>query len=271
MSVLLKGGGMATPGPAGAAPLHDRALLLSGSKRNQLLKLWEIQRYGADSFSDADYLCIYGLKPADWYARGVRLLGRTAVECTRDRLGDQIGKDIAEIVRTTPAIAAPVVIDPFAGSGNTLYWILRHLPGSKGIGFELDDAVFALSSRNLSIVGAPVEFIHQDYVVGLKNLALLPGQLLVVFVAPPWGDALSESTGLNLCRTAPPVPEIIDRIGQAFPTNKILYAAQVYESLEPQSLAEVKAFLDWSALRIYDLNAPGKNHGILLGTRGWTV
>jgi hypothetical protein len=26
---------------------------------------------------------------------------------------------------------------------------------------------------------------------------------------------------------------------------------------------------DWSALRIHGLNAPGENHGILLGTRGW--
>ena len=38
-----------------------------------------------------------------------------------------------------------------------------------------------------------------------------------------------------------------------------------------QSLAldELRARFEWSALRIYGLNSPGENHGVLLGTRGW--
>ena len=27
--------------------------------------------------------------------------------------------------------------------------------------------------------------------------------------------------------------------------------------------------LDWSELRVYDLNDAGRNRGILLGTKGW--
>jgi hypothetical protein len=38
-----------------------------------------------------------------------------------------------------------MVIDPFAGSANTLYWILRNLPGAQGIGFELDPQVWQLT------------------------------------------------------------------------------------------------------------------------------
>jgi hypothetical protein len=49
----------------------------------------------------------------------------------------------------------------------------------------------------------------------------------------------------------------------------VLLVAQVYEKLSPTSLREVQALLDWSDLRIYDLNDAGKNHGILLGTSGW--
>jgi len=67
-------------------PLHDRAFLLHGPKRNETLTLDEVRQYGTDSFSDADYLRLYGLKPAEWYGRGIRLIGRTAVECTRDVL-----------------------------------------------------------------------------------------------------------------------------------------------------------------------------------------
>jgi len=28
--------------------------------------------------------------------------------------------------------------------------------------------------------------------------------------------------------------------------------------------------LDWTELRIYNINDEGRNHGILLGTTGWT-
>ena len=65
------------------SPLYNRELLLSGEKRNAVLDLWEVQRYGTDSYGDPDYVSIYGLPPADWYEKGIRLLGRTAVELTR--------------------------------------------------------------------------------------------------------------------------------------------------------------------------------------------
>src|SRR6516164_2652293 len=60
-------------------PLHDRALLLHGRKRNKVLTLEEVQRYGSDSFSDPDYIRLYGMTPPQWYVRGARLLGRTPV------------------------------------------------------------------------------------------------------------------------------------------------------------------------------------------------
>ena len=56
---------------------YDRWFLL-GEKRNEQLSLPEVRQYGLDSFGDPDYVSIYGLKPGEWYARGVRILGRTA-------------------------------------------------------------------------------------------------------------------------------------------------------------------------------------------------
>src|SRR6202022_2172597 len=103
-------------------PVYDRELLLLGAKRNAVLDLWEVQRYGSDSYGDTDYVSVYGMRPDDWHAKGARLLGRTAVECTRDRLGDAIGKDVAAIVATRPPSAPAVGVHPFAGSVNTLYW-----------------------------------------------------------------------------------------------------------------------------------------------------
>jgi hypothetical protein len=34
-------------------------------------------------------------------------------------------------------------------------------------------------------------------------------------------------------------------------------------------MAELRARFDWSTLRIFQLNTPRQNHGILLGTKGW--
>jgi hypothetical protein len=247
---------------------YDRQLLLLGPKRNSVLELWEIHRYGVDSYGDSDYVSIYGLRPDDWYARGIRLLGRTAVECTRDDLAREIGEDIAAIARKVSG-PEPLVIDPFAGSGNTLYWILHHLPGVRGLGFELDTAVFDLTSRNLASLQLSVDVLNTDYLSGLGDIAAAPAQPVITFIAPPWGDALSRTSGLDVRRTTPPITDIVDVLIRKFSENPLLCAIQVYEAVDPASLVELTARFDWSAMRIYHLNEPGQNHGILLGTKGW--
>jgi hypothetical protein len=45
-------------------PVYDRELLLLGAKRNAVLDLWEVQRYGSDSYGDTDYVSVYGMRPA---------------------------------------------------------------------------------------------------------------------------------------------------------------------------------------------------------------
>jgi 16S rRNA G966 N2-methylase RsmD len=248
---------------------HDRQLLLTGAKRNAVLELWEVQRYGMDSYGDADYVSVYGLPPAEWYARGIRLLGRTAVECTRDVLGGAMAEDVAAIAASAPRVDEARVVDLFAGSGNTLYWLLRRLPGSRGLGFERDGGVFELTRRNLAALTLDIDIVNCDFSAGLTGVAAVNDQLLVVFIAPPWGDALDPSSGLDLRRTEPPVADIVDLLLQRFPTNRILFAIQVYEVVDPDSLAELQRRFDWSQLRIYALNAPGQNHGLLLGTGHW--
>ncbi len=46
-----------------SGPAYDRQLLLEGTKRNVVLDLTEVQRYGIESWGDPDYVCIYGLRP----------------------------------------------------------------------------------------------------------------------------------------------------------------------------------------------------------------
>src|SRR5262249_23347144 len=152
----------------------------------------------------------YGLRPDDWYARGIRLLGRTAVECTPDHVASAFARDISEVVGYSTA--GTIVVDPFAGSANTLYWMLRSLPGALGIGCDLDPGVSELTQRNLSILGLPIEVAYNDYTRALRELKVPDDGHIVAFIAPPWGEAFSPSDGLDLRETTPPIPEIVDAL-----------------------------------------------------------
>ena len=78
---------------------YDRDFLLSPGKRNQVMALWEVEKFGTDSFGDPDYVSIYGMRPAEWHGRGVRLLARTTLEAVRDQLGAAIGQEERSQVR----------------------------------------------------------------------------------------------------------------------------------------------------------------------------
>lgn len=124
----------------------------------------------------------------------MRILGRTAVECTPDRLVRLIGRDVAAVARAAAA-ASPMVVDLFAGSGNTLSWIQRHTGARRAIGFELDDAVFELASKNLCIAGLGIDLRHDSYQHGLQSLGQPGEDLLIVFVAPPWAMPSARGRG----------------------------------------------------------------------------
>jgi hypothetical protein len=50
--------------------IYERTFLLSQEKRDQIMELWEVQKYGADSFSDSNYVCIYGCRPKSGMREG---------------------------------------------------------------------------------------------------------------------------------------------------------------------------------------------------------
>jgi hypothetical protein len=248
---------------------YDRDFLLSPGKRNQLVELWEVEKYGRDRFDDPNHVHLYGMPPREWYERGVRILARTCLEAVKDPLGNKIGSDIAEVVAPASGNRPIGVVDPFAGSCNGLYSILRHLPGSSGIGFELEPAVFDLTTRNIAHIKAPIELVQGSY----KDLVAVrrhpADRLVVVFLGPPWGDALRPDTGLHLDRTKPPILEIVRDFEQVYSPQPVLYVTEVHEVNERTALRAVEAVFDWSDLRVYDVNVPGLQHGILLGTRRW--
>jgi hypothetical protein len=81
---------MASGNPGDSLPHYDREFLLSPAKRNQIIELWEVEKFGRDSFGDPYAVSLYGMRPEEWYSRGVRILARTALEAARDPLGVRI-------------------------------------------------------------------------------------------------------------------------------------------------------------------------------------
>ena len=129
--------------------------------------------------------------------------------------------------------------------------------------------MYELTKRNIAGLEKKIDLQHGDYQSLLADRRLRPDHGLIFFIAPPWGTALDEVAGLDLRCTTPPVTDIIGYITRTYPSQRVLLTTQVYEKLNPASLRDVQALLDWSELRVYDLNDAGKNHGILLGTSGW--
>jgi len=252
-------------------PHYDRDFLLSPSKRNQIIELWEVEQFGRDSFGDPSAVSLYGMTPAQWHAHGIRILSRTALEAVRDPLANRIGEDVARIAATAPPGSIVGVVDPFAGSCNGLFEILRHLPGANGIGFEFERAIFDMTTRNIASLNAPIRLVHGDYRVLLDRYRHPTGHRIVAFLAPPWADALSAETGLDLSRTKPPVGDIVDDFERVYPDAPILYVVEVHEHLVPESLAALRDRFDWSQLSTYDIAGPTGRHGVLLGTKRWQV
>jgi hypothetical protein len=91
----------------------------------------------------------------------------------------------------------------------------------------------------------------------------------VSFLAPPWADALSAATGLDLSRTKPPIRQIIADFEKVYAESPIMHVVEVHERLVPDPLAALRAGFEWSELSIYDLAGPTGRHGVLLGTRRW--
>ena len=65
--------------------------------------------------------------------------------------------------------------------------------------------------------------------------------------------------------------EVINTTAGVVGASKLLFAVQVHERVEPASLAELTAQFPWWEMKVYDINAAGQNHGLLLATWGWAV
>lgn len=205
-----------------ADPLRQELL---GPKRNKVLSLEEVVEAGRIFFKDPQALGLYGMPPDEWYARGVRILGRTCVEATPDVTAAPIARTVAETIEGPAG-----VIDPFAGSGNLMLHIAWALD-APARGMEADPKVHSRTTANLALIGAErVEVRHADWESYFDSQLDVPTSVHVL--SPPWGEAFTFAGGLDLARTSPPVPHIIEVIA-ARDTAPSCYAVIQHTPVEP--------------------------------------
>ena len=70
----------------------------------------------------------------------------------------------------------------------------------------------------------PIDILNTDYLIGLAGISVSLNELLILFIAPPWGDAFNKTSGVDLRRTTPPITEIVDFLLYRFSQNQILCA-----------------------------------------------
>jgi hypothetical protein len=202
-----------------------RARLL-GPRRYELLSLSDIIEAGRILHGGPEGMAFYGLPPSQWYAQGIRLLGRTCVEATPDVTARPIART-AQALLGRPERAG--VVDLFAGSGN----LMSHVAGAlsaQACGLEADEAVWRQTDANLRIVGAPASVRYGDWTSYFDEP--LAVDTTVYVLSPPWGDAFSFAHGLDLARTDPPIPLILDAIA-ARDRCTHCYALVQHTALEP--------------------------------------
>lgn len=205
------------------AALALRAELL-GPARTRVLTGDELCHAGQVFHGRPEGLSLYGVPAPSMVRSGLRLLGRTAIECSVDDHCAPFAEALAACLAREPDLSPGYVADLFCGSGNIGFHLRARL-GLPVFAAELDPAVHAATRHNFRVLGLDLDLRHADY---RELLACLPPPRAgdVVVVEPPWGAALTRS-GLDVTATEPPVPAILADIRAARAGVPCLVALQV--------------------------------------------
>ncbi|MEU7163918.1 hypothetical protein AB0A70_04635 [Streptomyces morookaense] len=214
---------------------RDRLL---GELRTTVLGDAELREAGSLIYGDPERFALYGIPAPRMAAAGVRLLGRTTIECCIDAFTAPVADALAGIQATAhPAgqeDGQPFVADLFCGSGNFGHHLGRRL-GFPAYASELDPAVYEATRNNFDRIGSTIELVQCDYRDLLGKLTPRSPRDTYA-VEPPWGPAFTPA-GLDLTRTSPPVPDIVDAIRRSRGGMPCYVAVKTNDQLAHDSLA----------------------------------
>jgi hypothetical protein len=238
---------------------------LLGEKRSVVLSLDEIRRVGEEFYEDPEGLQLYGMRPQSYYEIGVRITGRTAIECSNDIRAVGQAQAVRDVLSRAFSGTNPSAVDLFTGSGNSLYHLAGNTNAVAIVGFELDDTVYELTRENFEKIHFQALFEQGSYQALLRPEILPRENPCVVLVAPPWGAAFSFAGGLDLRRTNPPVHEILSSVRERLPHHELIFVIQTHERMVAESVAVVTAGRTVYAQGVIHASArPERNQGYII-------
>ena len=176
-----------------------------------------------------------------WYAAGIRISGRTAVEVTRDPQARFLACAVAATLREQGCTVGTVV-DPFVGSGNVLCHVVRATKARRGIGIDANRIVIELARRNFArlerlrkLTGTEIDLYEGDWSL---SVGISYTDATLVLLLPPWGDAYGDE-GLDLRRTDPPILELLAEISAASGNGPLFALVQTVPQVVVESVQEV--------------------------------
>lgn len=228
--------------------LRVRRSLLDPPLATQVLDLAQLRKAARGLCGDAGDLRLYGLETDDWYRMGIRLLGRTVVEVTRDPQAAFIAAAVAATLEAR-GFRPSTVVDLFVGSGNLLHHFVRETAVRRAVGYDADPTILGLTARNFEILSRTksgdttrIEFVTGDWTCGLESvrLAAAGGETVLAIVEPPWGDAYTLE-GLDLGGTNPPIPVILAALRDSRGPGPLFAAIKTIPAVVPESRAVIEA------------------------------
>ncbi|AQZ62366.1 unnamed protein product [[Actinomadura] parvosata subsp. kistnae] len=230
---------------------YDLCQRLLGPWRTTELTGAQLCEVGETIYGRAEHFSLYGVAAPAMADAGLRVFGRTAVECCTDLMAVAVAHAVADLHAPPDMAGDSFVAELFCGSGNLgvhLGWTL----GRPVYAAELDPLVYQATRHNLGSVGAATRLQQIDYRELLPGLpARGPGDTYIV--EPPWGCAISPA-GLDLLGTSPPVPEILDDILRARDGRSCLVGIKTIDRILHDSLNV--AFADARHLRTITSERP---------------
>lgn len=236
---------------------------LLGEKRAKILTGEELCDASMRLYGDPDHLRIYGMTPRELGARGVRLFGRTAVECTTDPHAIAIARAVREQAQAL-GLTRWSVVDLFAGSGNFLFHLAAEAGADPALGFERDPAIFELTRANLERTGSRAQ-LHLGAFQDALRPDVVPGdRACVVCLHPPWGDGFSFQDGLDLRKTDPPTGDILRTVQERLPGYRLVFVHHIHEKMVEASVDEVTRGYRIHTRGVTRGSPPGMNTGYVI-------
>jgi hypothetical protein len=197
-----------------------------------VLSLDEIIEVGRILRGSPQGMAFYGLAPAVWYTQGIRLLGRTLVEASPDIIAHPIARTVRTLLGEGEGVG---VVDLFVGSANLMLHVAGAL-SAHACGLDADEAVWAQTLANLRLIGAAPTVRLGDWLSYFGDP--LEVETTIYVLSPPWGDAFSFASGLDIARTDPPIPLIVDTIAVRDRSTRC-YAVIQHSPVEPVRNASI--------------------------------